>query len=66
MKTEIHEGCLIITIPLELEPTLSSTGKTRIIASTRGARNTNTTFQGKPVLVAVNAMIKEDQHDQQA
>ncbi|MHB9008697.1 MAG: hypothetical protein ACYDC1_17420 [Limisphaerales bacterium] len=61
MHLEIKNNALVLTIPLQ-DPTPSSTGKTMVIASTRGTAKTNVTvnFQGKqlPVNVGFNAFIK--------
>lgn len=49
--------CLVIRIALQ-PPTLSSSGKTRVVASTRGNQATAVQIDGKPVIVGVNAYIK--------
>lgn len=55
MTAEIKNGQLIITMPLQ-PPTSSASGKTKVIASTRGNK-VLTTYEGKPVTVGVNAYI---------
>ena len=61
MNAEIKNNALVITIPLQ-EPTPSASGKTLVVASTRGTAKTNVTvsFQGKPLPVSIglNAFIK--------
>ncbi|MHB9009940.1 MAG: hypothetical protein ACYDC1_23770 [Limisphaerales bacterium] len=61
MNAEIKNNELVIRIPLQ-EPTPSATGKTLVVASTRGNARTNVTvnFQGKPlpVTIGLNAFIK--------
>jgi hypothetical protein len=56
MKAEIKDGCLILTLPLQT-PTLSASGKTYVVASSRGNKVTAATVGGKPVTVGVNAYI---------
>ena len=55
---EIKDNNLVITIPLQ-KPELSSTGKTYIVASTRGFAHTTAVVDGKPVSVSVNAYINK-------
>lgn len=57
MKAEIKDGHLIITIPLQT-PTLSASGKTKIVATSHGNLATTATVEGKPVIVGINAWIK--------
>jgi hypothetical protein len=48
-----------LTLVLDLEnPTPSSSGKTLVVASTRGNAPTTAIVNGKPVVVGVNAYIK--------
>ncbi len=55
MKAEIKDGFLIVTMPLQ-PPTASASGKTKVIASTRGNK-VLTTHDGKPVTIGLNAYI---------
>jgi len=57
MKTEIKDGNLIITIPLQT-PTPSASGKTLVVASTHGNTTTAVQVNGRPVIVGLNAYIK--------
>lgn len=57
MKAEIIDGKLVLTLDLQ-PPTPSATGKTLVVASTRGNLKTNVMIDGKPVTVGVNAYIK--------
>ena len=57
MKAEIKDGNLIITIPLQA-PQRSASGKTLVIASSRGNVATTATVDGKPVTIGLNAYIK--------
>ncbi len=57
MKVEIKENKLYIEIDLE-EPTPSSSGKTLVVASTRGNTVTTAQVNGKPVTIGLNAYIK--------
>ena len=56
--TEIKDGKLIIAIDLE-EPKPSASGKTLVVASTRGNAKTTVEIQGQPVVIGVNAYIKK-------
>lgn len=59
MKTEIKDGNMIITIPME-KPTPSSTGKSLIVASSHGAVKTDAIVNGKPVKVNISAFIAKE------
>lgn len=56
----IDEKARTITLVMGLDtPTPSQSGKTLIVASTRGATPTTATVDGKPVVVSVNCYIKK-------
>jgi hypothetical protein len=57
MKVEIRDNKLCIEIDLE-KPTPSSSGKTLVVASTRGNTVTDVEVDGKPVIIGLNAYIK--------
>lgn len=57
MKVSIEGKELIIRMDLE-EPTPSASGKTLVVASTRGNMTTSVLVQGKPVIIGLNAYIK--------
>jgi hypothetical protein len=57
MKTQIIDGNLVITIPMQT-PTPSASGKTLVVATTSGNKTTEVEVQGKPVIVGLNAYIK--------
>jgi hypothetical protein len=57
MNVEIHNNKLYIEIDLE-KLTPSSSGKTLVVASTRGNVMTHVEFDGKPVTIGLNAYIK--------
>lgn len=48
---------LIIKLPLQSPPKPSSTGKTLMVASTNGNKQTDLTVNGKEVHIGVNAYI---------
>jgi len=56
MKAEIKNNQLIVTIDLQT-PTLSSSGKTLVVASSKGNKVTEVMVQGKPVTIGLNAYI---------
>lgn len=58
-KLTIDEKERTMTIVMDLEePTPSSSGKTLVVASTRGNTQTDAMLDGKPVVIGVNAYIK--------
>jgi len=57
MKVAIRDNKLFIEIDLET-PTPSSSGKTLMVASTRGNTVTDIEIDGKPVTIGLNAYIK--------
>lgn len=57
MKVTIEGKELVIRIELE-DPTPSASGKTLVVASTRGNMTTAATVNGKPVIIGLNAYIK--------
>ena len=58
MKVEIKGNELIITVELQ-KPTPSASGKTLVVASSRGNQVTSVMIEGKPVIVGLNAYIKK-------
>ena len=58
MDVKIENGKLIISIELQ-EPTPSASGKTLVVASTRGNKETDVMVDGKPVIIGLNAYIKK-------
>jgi hypothetical protein len=59
MKSRVKNGNLVIELPLE-KPRPSSTGKTLLIASTRGVQQTTVQFKGKTISVVANAFVFAD------
>ena len=57
MKVSIENGELVIREPLST-PTRSASGKTMVIASSRGNVKTACEYEGKPVTVGFNAYYK--------
>jgi len=49
---------LVITIPMEKKPYLSSTKKSRIVATTSGFFKSETKVKGSPVTINAFAIIK--------
>lgn len=48
---------LVIRIPMNEKPEKSTSGKTLVVASTHGNKETDVVVQGKKVVVGVNAYI---------
>lgn len=57
MKVELKDGNLIISIPVQTPPTPSASGKTLVVASTRGNVKTGVMVQGKEITLGLNAYI---------
>jgi hypothetical protein len=57
MKAEILNGCLVLTLPLGT-PAPSASGKTLVVASSHGNKQTTVQVDGKPIVVGVNAYIR--------
>jgi hypothetical protein len=55
---EIKGNQLLITIDMQT-PAPSASGKTLVVASTRGNRATTAQVNGQPVVIGVNAYIKK-------
>jgi hypothetical protein len=59
MEARIEDGKLVIELSLE-KPRPSSTGKTLLVASTRGVQRTTARLKGKTISMVVNAFIPRD------
>ena len=59
MQATIKDGKLIIEIDLQTPPVPSASGKTLVVASTRGNQVTDLIIEGQPVVIGVNAYIKK-------
>jgi len=59
LTAEVKGTNLIITIPMESEPGLSASGKTLVVASSRGNVETPVMVKGKSLIVGVNAYIRK-------
>lgn len=49
---------LIIDLPINNPPVQSSSGKTMVVASTRGNIPTTAAWEGRPITIGVNAYFK--------
>ena len=59
MNVSLKNGKLVIEIDATtVNPPLSKSGKSRIVASTNGNMTTNVLVDGKPVVIGLNAYIK--------
>ncbi|MBU0707050.1 hypothetical protein KKG41_01625 [Patescibacteria group bacterium] len=56
IKVEVKGNEMVITVPMGT-PTPSASGKTLVVASSRGNQATDCIIQGKPVIVGFNAYI---------
>lgn len=55
MTTEIKDNKIIITLPIE--PSVSASGKSLVVASTKGNKTSAVSYEGKPIVIGVNAYI---------
>jgi hypothetical protein len=55
---KIEGSKLIITADLET-PTPSASGKTMVVASTRGNKETDVMIDGKPLIIGLNAYFRK-------
>ena len=60
MRVSIEKGELVIRLPLNQPPVLSASGKTLVVASTRGNKVTEAQVNGKNVVVGLNAYIPRE------
>ena len=60
MKTRLRKGMLVVTLGLIDPPRKSKSGKTLLIATSRGVRRTALRRSGKPVYVNANAFVRPD------
>ena len=57
MQVEIKGNDLVITIPMQ-KPTPSASGKTLVVASSHGNQPTSAQVNGKPIILGLNAYIR--------
>ena len=57
MKATIENGELIIRLPLNKTPVLSSSGKTLVVATSHGNQKTDAVINDQLVIIGVNAYI---------
>lgn len=57
MTAKIEGTDLVVRIPLE-QPKPSASGKTYVVASSRGNQPTTAVVNGRPLVVSVNAYFK--------
>jgi len=60
LTAAIEGEFLVIRVPMNARPIPSSTGKSLVVASSHGNKQTEVEVQGKPVIVGVNAYIPHD------
>jgi hypothetical protein len=57
LTAAIEDGCLVIRVPMNPTPVRSASGKTLVVASTHGNKQTEVEVDGKPVIVGLNAYV---------
>jgi hypothetical protein len=59
VTAKIEGNELVIRVHMNEKPVLSSTGKSLVVASSHGNKQTEAKVDGKPVIVGVNAYIQK-------
>ena len=57
LTASIEDGYLVIRVPMNPTPTRSATGKTLVVASSHGNKETELEIEGKAVFVGINAYV---------
>jgi len=57
LTASIEDGFLVLKVPLNPTPVRSTTGKTLVVASTHGNKETEVRVGGRSVFVGVNAYV---------
>ena len=57
LKARLKNNVLIIELPLQ-DPKVSGSGKSVVIVSTRGPKNTGIEFEGQDLYVIANAFVR--------
>jgi hypothetical protein len=57
LTAAVEDGFLVIKVPLNPTPVRSASGKTLVVASTHGNKQTEVEVDGKPVIVGLNAYV---------
>jgi len=57
LTATIEDDFLVIRVPMNPTPIRSATGKSLVVASSHGNKETELEVEGKPVFVGVNAYI---------
>ena len=57
VKATIENGELVIRLPLNKTPVISTSGKSLVVASSHGNQKTDAVINGQSVVVGVNAYI---------
>ena len=58
MQVEIKDNTLIIKLPITEK--VSGSGKSLVVASTNGNKETTVQYKGKTLVLGVNAYVKRD------
>lgn len=58
MDVRLDEKSRKMTIVIDIAETISTSGKSIVIASTFGNKQTSTKYKGQPVTVGLNAYVK--------
>lgn len=62
MEVKLENGMIVIRMPISDPPVASGSGKSLVLASTRGNVKTTTVYKGKPITVGINAYVANGGH----
>jgi hypothetical protein len=57
LTASIEGDYLVIRVPMNPKPVRSASGKTLVVASSHGNKETEVLIEGKPMVVGVNAYV---------
>jgi hypothetical protein len=61
VKAKLKNDLLIIELPRQ-DPKVSGSGKSIVIGSTRGPKNTGVRYKGQDLCVVANAFVRNSEH----
>jgi hypothetical protein len=61
VKAKLKNEYLIIELPRQ-EPKVSGSGKSMVIGSTKGPKNTGIQYKGQDLYVVANAFVRNSEH----
>lgn len=59
MEVELEDGFLVIRIPVKDPPVPSSSGKSLVVATSNGNKETELEIDGKKLVIGLNAYLRK-------